>query len=149
MSDDAILLRDFAPGDFAYLMSTWLRELREADPSPIPDDLYFPAVRQLVERLLGDPQVRCTIAAAADMPNEILGYVVAIPKELLIWTHVRKGLRGRGLAKMLLQSAECPPGTPAAWGTAQGKIRLRNPPRGRQARVRPPFSVASARTSSS
>jgi GNAT superfamily N-acetyltransferase len=121
-------------------MSTWLRDLRDADPSPLPDDLYFPAVRTLVERLLGDPQVRCTIAAAADVPDEILGYVVAIPKELVVWTHVRKGLRGRGLAKLLLHSVDCPPGTPAAWSTTLGKIRLRNPPRGRLFRGRPPFT---------
>lgn len=139
-TEEAVLLRDYAPGDHNYLMSTWLRDLREADPSPLPDDLYFPAVRALVERLMRDPQVRCTIAAASDVPTEILGYVIAIPEKLVIWTHVRKGLRGRGLAKLLLQSAQCPPGTPAAWGTALGKIRLRNPPRGRQVRGLPPFT---------
>lgn len=141
-ADDAVLLRAFAPGDLAYVMSTWLRDLRDADPSPMPDDLYFPAVRALIERLLSDPQVRCTIAAASDKPDEILGYVLAIPKELVLWTHVRKGLRGRGLAKLLLQSVDCPPGTPAAWSTALGKIRLRNPPRGRALRTRPPFTVS-------
>jgi hypothetical protein len=145
-TDEAILLREFAPGDLAYLMSTWLRDLRDADPSPLPDDLYFPAVRALIERLMTDPQVRCTIAAAADQPGEILGYVVAIPKELLVWTHVRKGLRGRGLAKLLLQSAECPPGTPAAWSTTLGKIRLRNPSRGRLVRSRPPFTASPSRS---
>lgn len=142
-AEEAVLLRDFAPGDLAYLMSTWLRDLRDADPSPIPDDLYFPAVRATIERVMSDPQVRCTIAAAADMPQEILGYVVAIPKELVIWTHVRKGLRGRGLAKLLLSSVDCPPGTPAAWSTAHAKIRLRNPPRGRLARSRRPFTARS------
>lgn len=139
---DPVILRDFAPGDLAYLMSTWLRDLRDADPSPVPDDLYFPTQRALIERLLANPQVRCTIAAASDVPTEILGYVVAMPKELILWTHVRKGLRGRGLAKLLLQSVECPPGTPAAWSTALGKIRLRNPPRGRQVRGLPPFTVS-------
>jgi GNAT superfamily N-acetyltransferase len=139
--DEAVVLRAFAPGDLAYMMSTWLRELRDADPGPMPDDLFFPAHRALIERLLVDPTVRCTIAAAADEPDEILGYVVAIPKELVLWTHVRKGLRGRGLAKLLLQSADCPPGTPGAWSTVLSKIRLRNPGRGRQARVRPPFTA--------
>lgn len=140
-TEEAVLLREFAPGDLAYLMSTWLRDLRDADPSPLPDDLYFPAVRALVERLLSDSTVRCTIAAASDMPDEILGYVVAIPRELVIWTHVRKGLRGRGLAKLLLQSADCPPGTPAAWSTALSKIRLSNPARGRSIRGLPPFTA--------
>lgn len=143
---DPVLLREFAPGDLAYMMSTWLRDLRDADPGPMPDDLYFPAQRALIERLLVDPTVRCTIAAAADVPDEILGYVVAIPKELVLWTHVRKGLRGRGLAKLLLQSVDCPPGTPAAWSTTLGKIRLRCPPRGRQCRNRPPFSESPPRS---
>ena len=145
-TEEAVILREFAPGDLAYLMSTWLRDLRDADPSPLPDDLFFPAQRALIERLLVDPTVRCTIAAAADMPDEILGYVVAIPKEVVLWTHVRKALRGRGLAKLLLLSLDCPPGTPAAWGTALGKIRLRCPPRGRQFRQRPPFSVSQSKS---
>ncbi len=134
------MLRDFAPGDLAFIMSHWLRDLRDADPSPSPDDIWFPAQRALIERLLSSPQVRVTIAAAADAPDEILGFIVAIPKELLIWTTVRKGLRGRGLAKLMLQSADCPPGTPSAWSTALSKIRLRNPPRGRQVRGLPPFT---------
>ena len=140
MTDSAVMLREFAPGDLAYMMSTWLRDLRDADPSPLPDDLYFPAVRGLVERLLVSPSVRCTIAAAADQPDEILGYAVAIPQELLVWVHVRKGLRKRGLAKLMLQELNCPPGTPAAFSTPLAKIYLRNPPRGRQVRVRPPFT---------
>lgn len=140
--DEAVILRAFAPGDLKYVMSTWLRDLRDADPSPIPDDLYFPMVRALIEeRIMRDPQVRCTIAAASDAPDEILGYVFAVPKELLIWTHVRKGLRNRGLARLLLQSVDCPPGTPAAWSTVLSKIRLRNPPRGRKVRGLPPFTA--------
>ena len=144
--EEAVLLRECAAGDEPYLMSTWLRDLRDADPSPLPDDLYFPAIRALIARLLADKTVRCTIAAAADEPQEILGYVVAIPKELVIWTHVRKGLRGRGLAKLLLQSVDCPPGTPAAWSTVLSKIRLKCPPRGRQFRGSPPFTARSSGT---
>ena len=140
-TDEAVILREYAPGDEAYLMSTWLRDLRDADPSPMPDDLYFDAQRALIKRLLASPQVRCTIAAASDAPNEIFGYVLAIPQELLIWTHVRKQLRRRGLAKLMLQSADCPPGTPAAWATVHSKLRLQNPPRGRTVRALPPFTA--------
>lgn len=149
MNDEAVILREFAPGDLAYLMSTWLRDLRDADPSPMPDDIYFQANRTLIERLLVCPQVRCTIAAAADAPDEILGYVVAIPEELVLWTHVRKPLRRRGLAKQLLQHVRCPPGTPAAWSTVQSKLRLQNPPRGRQVRALPPFAKGDRDTTQS
>lgn len=140
-TDDTVILREYAPGDEAYLMSTWLRDLRDADPSPVPDDLFFETHRALIQRLLADPAVSFTVAAAADDPNEIFGYTVAIPKELLIWTHVRKPLRRRGLARMMLQVAECPPGTPGAWSTVLSKLRLQNPPRGRTVRALPPFSV--------
>lgn len=120
-------------------MATWLRDLRDSDPSPLPDDLFFPAQRALITRLLASPQVRCTIAAASDRPSEILGYCLAIPTELLLWIHVRKPLRKRGLAKLLLQQMQCPPETPAAWSTFHSKTRLRNPPRGRLVRGLPPF----------
>lgn len=139
---EGVLLREFAPGDTAYVMSTWLRDLRDFDPGPLPDDLFFAAHRPMVERLLASPTVRCTVAAAADAPQEILGYVVAIPEELLIWAHVRKPLRRRGLAKLLLQSLNVPPGTPAAWATPLSKMYLRNPPRGRTVRGAPPFTAS-------
>lgn len=141
-TDDTVIFREYAPGDEAYLMATWLRDLRDADPSPLPDDLFFPAQRALITRLLASPQVRCTVAAAADVPSEILGYAVAIPSELVLWVHVRKPLRRRGLAKMLLTDMQCPKGTPAAWSTVLSKLRLVNPPRGRQVRAAPPFSDA-------
>lgn len=146
MTDDPILFREYAPGDEAYLMSTWLRDLRDADPSPVPDDLFFEAHRSLVERLMADPTVRCTVAAATDNPREIFGYVVAIPQELLVWIHVRKPLRRRGLAKMLLQEVQCPPGTPGAWSTVHSKLRLQNPPRGRTVRALPPFTARQSST---
>lgn len=135
-----VIFREYAPSDEAYMMATWLRDLRDADPSPLPDDLFFPAQRALITRLLASPQVRCTIAAASDNPKEILGYALAIPTELLLWIHVRKPLRRRGLAKLLLNNLSIPPGCPAAWSTVLSKLRLQNPPRGRQVRALPPFT---------
>jgi GNAT superfamily N-acetyltransferase len=132
---DPVGVRDFSPGDLAYLFSHWLRDLRDADPGPLPDDLFFPAHRQMLEGILADPAVAVKILCATDRPEEILGFVVAEPKKVLWWVEIRKGLRGRGLAKLLLERVDVPPGTPAAWGTVLGKIRLRNPARGRQIRA--------------
>ena len=42
------------PGDLAYVFATWLRDLRDADPSGLPDDLWFPPHRAFIERLLAD-----------------------------------------------------------------------------------------------
>lgn len=118
----------------AYVMSTWLRDLRDADPGPLSDGEWFPAMRSFVERQLADKRVVVAVAAASDRPDEILGYAVGRPNEALLWVQVRKGLRHQGLAKRLLAAIECGPEVPMAFGTALGKIRLRNPYRGRQLR---------------
>lgn len=126
------------PGDLAYVFSTWLRDLRDADPSGLPDDLWFPAHRAFVERLLGEKSTLALVASAADAPTEILGYVVArvAPSgaESLEWIHVRKPLRGKGLAKRLLVAAAVSETTPARWSTPSSRQRLRNPNRSRQLR---------------
>lgn len=134
MSDDPIKIRQMGPGDMPYVLSTWLRDLRDADGSPMPDDLFFQAHRALIERVLADPQTVALVACAADDPTEIWGYVVAEPSEVLWWVQTRKALRGQGLGRRLLAEAQVPPGTPAAWQTPSARDRLKNPPRGRRIR---------------
>jgi hypothetical protein len=61
-----------------------------------------------VERQLFSDNNRIIVLGASDAPvnsrgeHEILGYAVA-SKEVLEWVHVRKGLRGNGLAGVLLR----------------------------------------------
>jgi GNAT superfamily N-acetyltransferase len=131
---DPVLIRQVVPGDLPYIFATWLRDLRDADGGPLPDDLFFQAHRALIERLLSDPSIAALVACAADAPDEILGYVVAEPKETLWWVHTRKPLRNRGLAKRMLMAVEVPPGAPAAWSTPLARDFLKNPPRGRRIR---------------
>lgn len=133
---DPVLLRPVVPGDLAYILSTWLRDLRDADPSGLPDDLWFPAHRALVERTLADRSVAAVVACAADAPTEILGYVVAEPGVVLEWIHVRKPLRNKGLAKRLLIAVQSPVSEPfpARWATPSAKTRLRSKPQGRRLR---------------
>jgi GNAT superfamily N-acetyltransferase len=131
---DPVKIRQVVPGDLPYIYSTWLRDLRDADGGPLPDDLFFQAHRSLLDRLLADENTVVLIACAADAPDEILGYVVAEPGEVLWWVQTKKPLRGQGLAKRLLQEANVPPGTPAAWQTPWSRDHLQNPPRGRRIR---------------
>jgi GNAT superfamily N-acetyltransferase len=131
---DPIKIRQVVPGDLPYIMSTWLRDLRDADGGPLPDDLFFQAHRALIERVLSDPKTTALVACAADDPTEIWGYVVAEPNEVCWWVQTRKALRGRGLARRLLTEAQVPPGTPGAWQTPDSRERLKNPPRGRRIR---------------
>lgn len=132
---DPVLIRNLAPGDIPYVFATYLRDLRDADASALPDDLWFAAHRTHLERALGDRSLTTLIAAAADAPDEILGFVIA-SKEKLVWVQIRKGLRRQGLAKRLLLQAGVDPQTPAEWMTPLGRQRLPNPRRSRQLRRR-------------
>lgn len=133
---DPVLIRDFNPavrGEENYIKSTWLRDLRDADPSGLPDDLWFPAHRRHIETVLGDPRATILIAATSDDPHEILGYLVTYP-EYLEWVHVRKLFREQGLAKRLLQAAHATPEVPSRWTTPLARQRLLNKCRSRQIR---------------
>lgn len=133
---DPVTIRQVVAGDLPYIFSTLLRDLRDADGGPLPDDLWFATHRAFIERLLADPAVTALVACASDAPDEILGYIVAEPGEVLWYVQTRKPLRKQGLAKRLLVAAQVPPGTPAAWSTPLARQRLQNPPRGRQIRAR-------------
>lgn len=142
---DGTLIRPALPGDLNYIMSTALRDMRDADGTALPDALWYPAHRQYLEDTLADHEVVCLVLCAEDDPNEILGYVVARPEQELVWLHVRKGpLRERGLARRLMTEARVLD-APAAWMTPLGRKRLRNPWRGRQLRRR----LTDSRSSSS
>jgi hypothetical protein len=133
---DGTILRPALPGDLNFIFANVLRDMRDADGSVLEDELWFPAHRAYLERVLSDPAVEATVLAAEDAPTEILGFCIARPGEELIWCHVRKGpLRERGLARRMLEAARVL-SAPAAWTTPLGKRRLRNPWRGRQLRRR-------------
>ena len=135
---DPVLIREYNPlirGEESFVYSTWLRALRDADPSGLPDDLWFDAHREYIECVLRNPKTTALVAAAADAPDEILGYVVAIPNEVLEWVTVKKRFRRMGLAKRLLIAARVSPDLPARWRTRDSQ-RLPNPWRPRELRRR-------------
>lgn len=133
--DDVVKVRPGAPSDLAYVYSTWLRDLRRASGDSLPDDIWFPAHREYINRVLADPQVELTILCAADAPREILGYVVAEPSEILHWIQIKPKFRGQHLTKLLLSSARATRAV-AAWATPDSRLHLKNPRRPRQVRLR-------------
>jgi hypothetical protein len=132
---ELIMLRHAVPGDLAFIYRTWLSDLRAADRSALPNDLWFPPHREAIGRVLSDPSVAVMVLAPSDNPDEILGYAVAEEKKVLHWVFLRPELRGRqsGLVPRMLGDL-APPGTPAAWQHPNGR-HLRNPPRPRWART--------------
>lgn len=132
---DPFIIRNYAPSDEAYIMSTWLRDLRDADYSSMPNDLWFDAHRKYITRILSDRRVEVAVLAAADNPSEIIGYGVAIPNEVIFWIQIRRGkLRHQGLARRLLTHLQCGPQVMLAFQTVLGKIKLKNPYKGRDLR---------------
>lgn len=131
---DGTRIRPALPGDLNYIMSTALRDMRDADGTALPDEHWYPAHRAYLESVLSDPAVTCLVLCAEDDHNEILGYCIARPTEELVWVHIRRGpLRERGLARRLMTEAQVL-AAPAAWMTPMGRRRLRNPWRGRALR---------------
>jgi ribosomal protein S18 acetylase RimI-like enzyme len=100
-NDPGVVIRAALPSDLNFIRRTWLSGLREL-PNGLPDEFWWPAHRGYVERQLFSDNNRILILGASDDPHEILGYAVA-SKEVLEWVHVRKGLRGNGLAGALLR----------------------------------------------
>lgn len=134
---DPVSLRNYNPaikGEEAFLYSTWLRDLRAADPSGLPDEFWFPAHRAHIQALLADPAILVLVACSTESPEDILGYIIAKPNEVLEWLHVRRNLRNHGLGRRLLEAAQAGPAVPARWRTQDSRARLKNPWRGRDLR---------------
>lgn len=126
---DGITLRNAVGGDLNFLRRTWLTGLRET-PSGLPKEFWWPAHRAYVESCLADETSSVVIAAAADKLDEIVGWAVARPGEMLEWVYVRKGnVRGKGLAGLMLRQLGLAPGCQGRWRDKSGRLRLRWSPR--------------------
>lgn len=133
--EDPVTLRQAGAEDLNFIYFSWLRDARAADSGPLPDDLWFPAHRELISRALADPAVVVLIAHPVDAADQILGYVVAEPDKVLLWVHVKEKFRGKGLALRLMTAARAST-VPASWWTPSASTRLRAPRRSRQLRRR-------------
>ena len=90
-------LRPATSADAPFILDSWLNCLRSEYPQ-LPDDLFFPAYRELIRRLLLTAQVRIL-----DHGGVIAGYSVSWDSEgVLHWVYVMQKYRQSGLAKQLL-----------------------------------------------
>lgn len=133
--ESVIQVRDALPSDMAFIYSTWLRDLRGADASPLPDDIWFPAHREYINRALSDIRVQAKVLYSPEQPRRILGYVIAEPHEVLLWIFLRPKFHGQKLTKLLLSAVKAE-SAPAAFTTQASRSSLHNPRRSRQLRPR-------------
>lgn len=127
------VFRSMTVEDEGYVYETWLHDLRETDNSFLPNDLWYPAHREVIKRVLEHPLVQIVVLADAVDEHIIYGFIVRDP-EYLHWIHVRRGKwRGRGLAKLLLERVRAEK-LPLVWRTKLGHERMLSPVRARKAR---------------
>lgn len=95
-----ILIRDADPSDLAFILDSWLkRAVHFRDPHIANDHTWFVNYRPVVERLLQTSE--CKVAAYADMPHQIFGYIVYEPG-IVHWIFVKKIMQNMGIANKLL-----------------------------------------------
>jgi hypothetical protein len=119
------VFRSMTVDDEAYVYDTWLSDLWLSDNTFLPNDLWYPAHREVIRRVLEHPLVQIVVLADRVDETIIYGYAVRDP-EYLHWIHVRRGKwRKRGLAKKLLQRLRAE-SLPLVWRTKLGHERLNN-----------------------
>lgn len=133
MADNLLDIRDAVEGDLAYIYNSWLADLRDADNTFLPNDVWFPAYRETIRRVLESPLTRVKVLCDAEAPDVLIGYIVA-DANFLHWIHIHRGpWRNRGLAKYLLNETKCS-NLPLVWRTKLGHEKLTNPVKTRLAR---------------
>lgn len=125
MSEDLLTVRRSRPEDENYIYETWLGDLRESDPSFLPNDLWFPAHRECIRRVLAGQNTQVFVLCDSQDEDLIIGYLV-IDNNYLHWIHIRRGeWRNRGLAKHLLVQAGAQKHI-KVWRTKGGHEKLSN-----------------------
>lgn len=141
--NELLSIRPAVEGDHAYIYETWLADLRENDHSFLPNDVWFPAHRECIRRVLTSPAASAFVLCDNLKPDIIVGYIV-FDADYLHWIHIRRGQwRNRGLARHLLTETQSL-SRPLVWKTKLGQLKLRNQLKSRSARHRW-WSMASPR----
>lgn len=106
---DLITVRPYSPGDYNFIIATFLRGLYYGDSwfSLIPKKIFMTNYHIVAERLLKHPNLSIRIACLKDDPDVILGYSVSRninEYKILDWIFVKSSWRRIGIAKSLLPS---------------------------------------------
>lgn len=119
-----MITRPLVEADQAFVFDSWLRSFRASHESgPYAPDLYFPAARGTIERLLSRPEVQALVIED-ETASVLIGWLVHEPHwyrwsrrlrrledfHIVHYCFVREGdvdarVRGRGFAKYLLDTA--------------------------------------------
>lgn len=114
-------LRPIKTNDVPFVMSSWMNSMRSVFKF-LDTDLFSPAYREQVTRILKKAQVRVCVT---DNDDEIIGYSVSYDaQKVLHWVYVKEGHRGKGVAKMLIEHLGESPRITLSTPHAREKLRL-------------------------
>lgn len=97
-------IRDYEPGDHAFIMASFLRGLYYGDSwfSIIPKNLFMGAYKHVAEAIVKSPKNAVKVAVLKEDPTVIIGYSI-LNRELdkIHFVYVKKDWRNKGLGKAL------------------------------------------------
>lgn len=73
-----ITYRRMEEGDTGFIFSTWLKSYRNSEwAKSMSNDVFFSNHKEIVRKILANPNTTVTLICANDAPDQIYGYVVA------------------------------------------------------------------------
>lgn len=107
-------IREYQPGDEAFLYATWLKAYRHSSEFArrIRDVVFFERHHQAIEGILKRPRVSVLVACLDDSHDTILGYLVTErynDRPVIHYCYVKLSFRRMGVASALLDVARVSP----------------------------------------
>ncbi len=107
---DEIVLRDVRQEDMPFIFKSWVRSytsaLAKSLAAPLCKSDLFGAVQIVVDRVIARPETRIVVAQDATVDDQLWGFVVYEPGDLLHFIYVKHLARRRGIGTRLKQLAE-------------------------------------------
>lgn len=114
MEEARVRIRKGVPGDFNFIISTWLRSFKHSSyfAKRIRNSIFYLFHHEVVSRILGLHQTLTYIACDPLDVNVIYGYMVVGKHDenpLLHYVYVKSAFRRLGIANTLLKEAGLDP----------------------------------------
>lgn len=98
---DPVRLRTRAPGDDAFIYSSWLKSYRQSPAAKeFSNDVYYSGQSRLIARLMKEATI--LLACSQDDEDQVYGYICFGPG-LLHYLYVKHAYRGYGIARLLTE----------------------------------------------
>lgn len=101
------VIREARPDDISFIYATWLRSYRLGSGLGLASgkSAYFHTYNRIIDHILGRDQTTALVAALADEPTVILGYLIS-DESALHYAFVKEPFRRMGIARALYEACQ-------------------------------------------